>query len=218
MTWGSDGSFWNVEKVRHTGHKGLLNSSSLIIEVGGNRGHDTVEFIRLYDPWIISYEPLVSMAKNLTEQYKSNSKVKIHPYGLGSYARNLRIEPHDYGNAGTSIFRKLSSENSSQIVQVELLDIVKVIQDIRQTKTKNGIIDLLSINCEGCEFEILPALILNNMTQYFRIIQFATHLGLVPEASCIYCQIELGLEVTHQHLFHYTKLWEGWLFKNKKKN
>ncbi|CAF4247551.1 unnamed protein product, partial [Adineta steineri] len=141
MTWGSDGSFWNVEKVRHTGHKGLLNSSSLIIEVGGNRGHDTVAFIKLYDPWIISYEPLVSMAKNLTEQFRSNSKVKIHPYGLGSYARNLRIEPHDYGNAGTSIFRKLSSENSSQIVQVELLDIVKVIQDIRQTKTKNGIID-----------------------------------------------------------------------------
>ena len=75
-------------------------------------------------------------------------------------------------------------------------------------------IDMLSINCEGCEFEIIPALILNNLTQYFRIIQFASHINLVPHSSCIYCQIQQALERTHQVLYHYRKVWEGWVLKN----
>jgi FkbM family methyltransferase len=218
LDWGSNGGFWNVQGLRHTAHKNLLDSSSLIVEVGGNRGHDTVEFIKLYNASIISYEPLVSMWKSLTEQFKSNPKIEIHPYGLGNYARRVLVEPNDYGNAGTSIFRKLTSANSSNIQQIQLLDIVQVIQNIRKTRTKNGIIDMISINCEGCEFEIIPALILNNLTQYFRIIQFATHIGFLADSSCIYCQIEQTFQRTHTILYHYTKLWEGWVLKNKTKN
>jgi FkbM family methyltransferase len=210
---GADGSFWAVEGLRHTAHKKLLNSSSLVIEVGGNRGHDTVKFIEFHNLSIISYEPLVEMWKSLTEQFKSNPKIKIHPYGLGNHARSVLIEPADFGNAGTSIFRPLSSPNSSIIQRIQLLDVVQVIQNIRKTRTKSGIIDMISINCEGCEFEIIPALILNNMTQYFRIIQFGSHVNLVPGSLCIYCQIEQALQRTHEVLFHYTMLWEGWVLK-----
>ncbi|CAF0984677.1 unnamed protein product [Adineta ricciae] len=208
-------NFWSVESLRHTAHKHLFNSSSLIIEVGGNRGHDTVEFIKLHNPWIMSYEPLPFMAKNLSNMFKSNPKVQIFPYGLGNHARNVSIEPNDYGNAGTSLYRPLSSKNSSNIVQVEILEIVEVIENIRRTKSKNGMIDMISINCEGCEFEIIPALIINNLTQFFRVIQFGSHIGLVPSGLCIYCQIEEGLERTHTTLFHYNKVWEGWVLKNK---
>jgi len=213
VNWSPDSSFWDFEGLRHTAHKNLLNSSSLIIEVGGNRGHDIIKFIELYNSSIISYEPLVSMWKNLTEQFKSNPKIEIHQYGLSSHARSVLIEPKDIDNSGTSIFRPLSSLNSSLIERIQLLNIVEVIQNIRKTRTKTGIIDMISINCEGCEFEIIPALILNNLTQYFRIIQFATHLSLVSDSSCVYCQIEQALQRTHQILYHYTKLWEGWVLK-----
>ncbi len=213
VNWSPDSGFWDFEGLRHTAHKNLLNSSSLIIEVGGNRGHDIIKFIEFYNSSIISYEPLVSMWKNLTEQFKWNPKIEIQPYGLSNRARNLLIEPHDHGNAGTSIFRKLSAANSSKIQQIQLLDVVQVINNIRKTRTTNGMIDMISINCEGCEFEILPALILNNMTQYFRIIQFATHTELLSEASCIYCQIEQALHRTHGSVYHYRKVWEGWLLK-----
>ena len=183
--------------------------------MGGNRGHDTVAFIKLYNPSIISYEPLVSMWKTLSEQFRSNPKVTIHPFGLGNRARSLLIEPNDHGNAGTSIFRKLTSPNSTAIQKIELLNIVEVIHAVRQTKTKDGMIDMISINCEGCEFEIIPALILNNMLQYFRIIQFASHTGLVQQSSCIYCLIEQALARTHESKYHYTMLWEGWVLKNR---
>jgi FkbM family methyltransferase len=214
LGWGPDGGFWSVEGLRHTAHKGLLNASSLIVEVGGNRGHDTVKFIELYNATIISYEPLKDMCKNLSELFKYHSRAEFHPYGFGGRARSLKIEPNDAGNAGTSIFRPLTSPNSSLIVNIELLDVVQVLNKIRRTRTKDGIIDMLSINCEGCEFEILPALILNDMLQYFRIIQFASHTNLVPSASCIYCQIEQALERTHRVNYHYTMLWEGWVMRN----
>lgn len=214
LGWGANGGFWDVEGLRHTAHQGLLNSSSLIIEVGGNRGHDTIKFIELYDASIISYEPLQQMWKSLSEQFKNYSKVEFHPFGLGGPARSVPLEPNDHGNAGTSIFRALTSPNSTSIQRVYLLDIVREIRKIQRKRTKNGMIDLLSINCEGCEFEILPALILNKMIQYFRIIQFASHTALVPDASCIYCQIEQALEQTHVIKYHYSKLWEGWVLKN----
>ena len=209
-----DGSFWSVQGLRHTSYQNLLNSSSLIVEVGGNRGDDTTEFIKLYNPFIISFEPIPEMSEKLIQKFKANGKVEIRRYGLGNRARNLSVELFDFGNAGTSIFRSLSSSNSSKVRQIQLLDVIKVIEDIRNTRTRNGIIDMISINCEGCEFEILPALILNNMTQYFRIIQFGSHTGLLRESSCVYCQIDQALERTHQIKFHYTKLWEGWIPKN----
>ena len=133
-------------------------------------------------------------------------------------ARNLSVEPYDRGMLVQVFFENSHLPNSSIIQQIQLLNVVQVIQNIRKTKTKNGMIDMISINCEGCEFEIIPALILNNLTQYFRIIQFATHLDLLSESSCIYCQIEQALERTHKILYHYTMLWEGWVLKNKTEN
>ncbi|CAF1556071.1 unnamed protein product [Rotaria sp. Silwood1] len=209
-----DDSFWPVQGIRHTAFKDLLNSSSLIIEVGGNTGLDTSQFITLYNPSIISFEPLIKMSKILKEKFQKNSKIEIQSYGLGNRARNLSIEPFDTDNTGTSIFRKLSRKNSSIIEQIQLLDVVQVIENIRKTRTKYGIIDMISINCEGCEFEILPSLIINNMTQYFRIIQFGSHMSFITESSCIYCQIEQALERTHQIKYHYTMLWEAWIIKN----
>ncbi|CAF2702210.1 unnamed protein product [Rotaria sp. Silwood2] len=209
-----DDSFWSVQGIRHTAFKNLLNSSSLIIEVGGNTGLDTSQFIALYNPSIISFEPLLQMSKALREKFQKNPKIEIQSYGLGNRARNLSIEPFDTDNAGTSIFRKLSKKNSSKIEQIQLRDVVQVIENIRKTRTQHGIIDMISINCEGCEFEILPALILNNMTQYFRIIQFGSHMNFLTGSSCIYCQIEQALERTHQIKYHYTMLWEAWVIKS----
>lgn len=215
LTWSRNDAFWSVDHIRHTAFKNLLNSSSLIIEIGGNTGYDTSRFIELYNPFIISFEPLADMAKNLTKKFQRNSKIEIQPYGVGSYARNLSVEPFDNENTGTSIFRKLSSKNSVKLQQIQLLDIIQVIHHIRKTKTTNGIIDMISINCEGCEFEILPALILNDMIKYFRIIQFATHIGVLQESSCIYCQIEQALERTHTIKYRYVMLWEAWIISNK---
>ncbi|UJR08129.1 hypothetical protein I4U23_012405 [Adineta vaga] len=213
LTWRRNDAFWAVQHIRHTAFKNLLNSSSLIVEVGGNTGLDTSKFVELYNCSIISFEPLAEMSKILIEKFQTNSKVEIQPYGLGNYARKIEIEPVGNTNEGTSIFRKLSKKNSTKTQSIEILDIVQTIENIRKTKTSNGIIDMISINCEGCEFEILPALILNNLTQSIRIIQFGSHMEFFNNSSIIYCQMEQGIERTHKIIYQYTMLWEAWVMK-----
>ncbi|UJR13418.1 hypothetical protein I4U23_000433 [Adineta vaga] len=212
LTWKPDESFWPIQGMRHTIHQNLLNSSSLIVELGGNIGTDIMEFMRLYNSSIISFEPIRSMAMRLKAGFRAYPTVEIRPYGLGNRARNLTVELFDSSNAGTSMFRELSGRNSTY-VQIQILDIIEVINHIRKTRTQNGIIDMLTINCEGCEFEVLPALILNNMIQYFRIIQFGSHTTLVSQSTCIYCQIQQALRRTHKIRYHFTMLWEGWILK-----
>jgi hypothetical protein len=58
LRWTQDGRFWPLQHLRHTAFKHLLNSSSLIVEVGGNVGHDTDRYITLYNASIITFEPL----------------------------------------------------------------------------------------------------------------------------------------------------------------
>ena len=211
LRWTQDGRFWPVQHLRHTAFKHLLNSSSLIVEVGGNVGHDTHRFITLYNASIITFEPLIPMWRGLKKRFKSNPNVDVRPYGLGKRAKNLSIELRGSQNDGTSVLRKLSGGRKSKIEQIQVISIIEAIENIRKTRTQHGIIDMISINCEGCEFEVLPALIASNMLQYFRIVQFATHTGLIAETSCIYCQIQQALERTHRTIYHYRLLWEAWL-------
>lgn len=214
LHWNPDSFFWNVMNIRHTAYKNLLNQSSLIIEVGGNIGDDTKEFIRLYNPWIISFEPLDENYNILRRKFGNNSKYELRHYGVGNQRRHLAVQLHDSNNAGTSMFRPVKS-NSTRVQIIDVRNIVEEIREIQKTRTKDGMIDLLSVNCEGCEFEVVPALIVNKMMQYFRHIQFATHVGLVPDTLCIYCQIQQSLEQTHSIIFHYEVLWEGWKLKDK---
>ena len=213
LTWHRDDAFWGVQHIRHTAFQGLLNSSSLIVEIGGNTGLDTSRFVQLYDPYIISFEPLAQMSKDLMDKFRDNSKIEIQPYGLGDRARTISVEPFDDSNTGTSIFRKLPSKDSSKIERIRLLDIVEVINNIRKNRTRDGMIDLISINCEGCEFEILPVLVRHDLLQYFRIIQFASHMDVLRDSPCIYCQMEQVLQRTHSIQYRYVMLWEAWTLK-----
>ncbi|CAF1222171.1 unnamed protein product [Didymodactylos carnosus] len=215
LKWRQDHSFWGVMNIRHTIHKGFINSSSLIVEIGGNIGEDSSRFIKLYNCSLIIYEPLIPIYKDLVKKFQNNSKVEVHPYGMGNRARKILIEPYAAHNEGTSMFRKITKYNSSTIQHIEIINVVEAIEKIRRTRTKDGMIDMLSVNCEGCEFEVLPSLINNNLIKYFRNIQFATHVGFLRDTSCIYCQIEQSLEITHRTRYHYKLVWEGWTLKNE---
>ncbi|CAF1628031.1 unnamed protein product [Adineta ricciae] len=104
--------------------------------------------------------------------------MEICPYGLGNQARNPIAKLVDANNFGTSMFRRLSGTNSTFI---QILYAPKILDNIRKTRTQNGIIDLLTINCEGCEFEVLPKLIMHDMLRHFRIIQFVSHTTLFKQ-------------------------------------
>lgn len=200
--------FWPVERLRHEAFKNLLNSSSFIIEIGGNIGYDTQRFIELYDPSIITFEPLVKMAKDLERKFSTNPKVEVRPVGLGNRKRKEIIKQAGSDNSGSSIFHKNRYESSPRVEEIQIENIVNVINEIRM---KQPTIDMLTMNCEGCEFEILDALIENDLLKHFRIVQIASHVDLLPDGHCQYCLFQQRLDDTHRIIYHYFKLWEAWI-------
>jgi hypothetical protein len=73
-------------------------------------------------------------------------------------------------------------------------------------------IDLFTMNCEGCEFEVLETLLSTNLVNHLRNIQFATHSRISGLEKPIqrYCRIQQLLYRTHRPTYQYKLIWESW--------
>ena len=73
-------------------------------------------------------------------------------------------------------------------------------------------IDLLSLNCKGCEYEVLKTLLSTNLVYHLRNIQFATHSKLagLKDPVVRYCKIQELFSRTHIITYQYKFMWENW--------
>lgn len=177
----------------------LFNSSSLIITVGGHDRTDLQNLIDLFDPFLIHFVPLKNRYATLRRQFRSNSKVKIRPFGLSNEDKAFVIER--------------TFETMWTVEQIRLLNVVEMVQTIREERNSSSNIDLLSLQCHGCELEILPALIETKLIESFRLIQFYNDAEIATNETCIYCQLEQQLPLTHRSLYYDTRRSQGWILK-----
>lgn len=77
-------------------------------------------------------------------------------------------------------------------------------------------VDLMSMNCEGCEFEALETLLSTNLVTHFKNIQFATHSTIegLDRPLPRYCNIQQLLARTHTPTYQYKFIWESWRRKD----
>ena len=81
------------------------------------------------------------------------------------------------------------------------------------TKSKKGTdnIDLLHVNCEGCEWEMLENIIKAGEHKHIRTIQFGSHyFPQVPGITGRYCRIREELNKTHSMVYGQAWAWERW--------
>jgi hypothetical protein len=75
-------------------------------------------------------------------------------------------------------------------------------------------IDLLTMDCEGCELEVLESLLENNMINYFKNIQFESHSHVMGfkrnDWQRRYCVIQENMSRSHRLTFQYKHMWENW--------
>ena len=73
-------------------------------------------------------------------------------------------------------------------------------------------VDLMTMNCEGCEFEALEMLLSTNLIEHFKNIQFATHSTIAGLRDPLgrYCKIHQLLSRTHRPTYQYKFIWESW--------
>ncbi len=126
--------------------------------------------------------------------------MKGYNFGLAGKDDQMQISMLD--NASSVFLQSADSET------VQLKSIVDFIQE-------NTIqsVDLIKINIEGGEYELLEALIENNLIPVFKNIQVQFHDFLLDDGKERMISIQENLSKTHQITYQYEFVWENWQLK-----
>ncbi|XP_033726946.1 uncharacterized protein LOC117316462 [Pecten maximus] len=205
------GRFFNkeTEGIRRTHHT-YLNENSLMMEVGGNWGWDAGNFTKLYNPRYIILEPLEPYVEILEKKFENKSNVNVYNLGLGAKNETIMVKIEGNNACATS---KFSGKGGN--VPIFIIEATSFM-----TSLGVGVfdVDLLTLNCEGCEFEALNNLLSYNIIENFKNIQWATHSLLkgVKDPIGQYCKITALLSRTHRPTYQYKLNWESWRRKDIK--
>lgn len=182
------------------------NPHSIIIEIGGYVGNQAKLLVKPNVQTYVVVEPI----KKFYDQLKSSMKAlegkttfQFFNFGLGkNYSKVAINENAD----GTSLFHPNKLTNSKSI------DVVNVIDIFVYLGVACVDVDLLNINCEGCEFEVLEMLAATNLIEKVVNIQFQPHYMYkeVGSYSCRYCRLVELLSRTHELSYRFNVIWEMW--------
>ncbi|KAK6194693.1 hypothetical protein SNE40_000279 [Patella caerulea] len=202
-----------MESKRVLMHKPwLTRNDSVMIEVGGYKGVDAERLISHgMHPKYIALEPVPMFYKLLLEKFKSDKQFLILNFGLGRNDRTLTIPIQ---TDATSLFRQNKINKGTATTDITIRKATTFFDEVK-VKDKN--VDLLHINCEGCEFELLEDLIATGYIRYFNHVQFQFHMHLpyIEKEACRYCQIMKLLGRTHKPMFQYRHTWQAWEIKTE---
>ncbi|OWF46734.1 uncharacterized protein LOC110455331 [Mizuhopecten yessoensis] len=187
-------------------HHSYLTRNSIVVEIGGNLGEDASAILRKYKPnAYVLLEPIRPLYNQLMGTFKKTRNMHIYNFGLGKKLSYFHVNMEGHKGETTSTF---TGSNSGDCL-------IKVI-NATKFMLKLGVgcfdVDLLTINCEGCEFDVLESLISSSLIEHFKHVQFATHPTLEHLTSPVtrYCEIIQILSRTHVPSYRYGFVWESW--------
>ena len=85
--------------------------------------------------------------------------MSVHNYGLGDSTRTVLLAPEDLRGQGTFAMKGTDQEGGEKIH----LDIMEASEVVRNVTAGGEGLDLLHVNCEGCEYEMLENIIRANL-------------------------------------------------------
>ena len=181
------------------------STSALIIDIGSYTGEDIKSFLQRAGPLarnvsIHTYEPVPSMSAKLIRSMKLYRQVVVHNYGLGASTYSACI----MGTGdGVRLVRKNGMLRCSGRTEVV---------DVRHALSKyHRPIDLLQINCEGCEAAVLQRLLERPTPLVIRAIEVQWHR---VNSEQTYCNTEAMLRARGYVMdYRYPYVWERWVRK-----
>ncbi|XP_046550960.1 uncharacterized protein LOC124260717 isoform X1 [Haliotis rubra] len=186
-----------------------LTTNSRVLEVGGYTGVDADKLIKRYNPYYLALEPVPRYYKILEKRFKDNPKYKLFKFGLGRENKTLFL---NIDSDATSLFRAKQASSKTKTEEAHIHEITGFFKHIGMSANP---IDLITINCEGCEFELLELITASEIVKYLKNIQFQFHLDLpgITNQEARYCGIMTLLSRTHRPTFQYSYIWQSWRLK-----
>lgn len=188
--------------VRYTSHS-YLNQESVVVEAGGHRGIDTGEFNSRFHPGnYFVLEPVPSFYNLLVEKFKTSKNVVLFNFGIDSSDGTFHIQ--ESSNDAVSIFAPRNETGET----IQIIDTTKFFEKI---SVRNRDVDLITMNCEGCEYAVLDRLLTTDYIRHFRNIQFQPHrIDRICFPVRRYCWYQELLRKTHKLSFQFKFVWESW--------
>jgi galactoside 2-L-fucosyltransferase 1/2 len=197
--WDARTGKWNEEKRWLPMN---LVAPCMIWYVGANtHGRDGVRLQKDYSCDIHVFEPVPSFANVLKKNWKNVPRSTVHAFGLGSESKQVE---HVHVVGESTFAMSGGTDSSGETVHIK--SIVEAWGELGKPS-----IDLLHINCEGCEWEMLETMISSGIVNKVRILQVGTHwFANVKNIQQRYCNIESKLSATHTKKFQQYFGWERW--------
>ena len=177
-----------------------LNPASVVFDLGGYEGEWADGIFNRYDCRIEIFEPVASFAEKIAERFSGKPKLTVHTCGLGANTRSERIS---LSTDSSSIFIKPDGKSED----IRLVDV----KEWFETQCIERV-DLMKVNIEGGEFELLERLLETGLISRITTLHVQFH-DIVPESKRRMDAIRKKMELTHDVLFHYEFVWDGWRLK-----
>ena len=188
-----------LQKFAAAGHNEFLynfvklGTDSVFLDIGGFHGIADEEFERRYHPKLYIFEPGKDSFRILQGKFPN---AHLFNFGLGP-----REETTYLVSDGERSFVQSSETAGAEKIEIKPFSFIENLVNL---------VDVLFINCEGCEYPVLEALLDSTMIHKvkFLMIQFhKQHLSNAPEWRCY---IKSRLRYTHTEVFSVTWVWEIW--------
>jgi FkbM family methyltransferase len=186
--------FYRDDAKHQVRTKYKLNSSSLIIDLGGYKGEWALEMYQKYKCLIRVYEPIPEFHAACCVKVAGLDNFQVHCAGVGDSNREEELVMADNG---TGMFAE-----GSEKIKIKVVDIIDVIKDLPK-------VDLIKLNIEGMEFEVLESLIKHDMLKKFINLQIQFH-RYGDDYENRYNEIKRALKKTHHATYCYEWVWENW--------
>ncbi|XP_033727894.1 uncharacterized protein LOC117317265 [Pecten maximus] len=183
-----------------------LDSGSFVIEAGGHKGLDASQFNSRYHPGTyIVLEPVAKFFHVLKNRFKSSPNVVIYNFGIDVADGVFYV--NEEKNDGASLFVKDQKKKGT----FKGAKIVSVSKFFETLSVKSNEVDLITLNCEGCEFAVLDLLLSTDYIRHFRNIQFQPHKhSRICYPVKRFCWYQELLQKTHSLKFQFKFIWESW--------
>jgi len=204
------GKYWTLPvsdvAVRHN----LIPGATVIFEVGGNIGEDLEQYVwRFPSAKIFSYEPVPELFNVLQQKFGTNPNVKLSQVGVSNADRQTTFVVGGKHGEGSS---HANTSAYGEIINVQLRDVNALLTEVQQWTGK--VADVVSINCEGCEYDVLTRMAQTGWLGKVSFVQLSWHVvGGVPDRVNQRCAIEKVFWDYYEPAYHALYGWQGWKLK-----
>lgn len=172
-----------------------ISPDDIVFDAGGYVGDFAARLHNLYNCKVHVFEPVPRFIDVIKQKHYTNESIILHEYGLGNENKVLHF--NDAGDA-TQLVESGGSEG------VTVKDIKEVMESLEDPQ-----VALFKINIEGGEYDLLDRLIETGLVNNCKNLQIQFH-DFYPDAISRRNSIVEKLQDTHNLMYEYPFIWEGW--------